>query len=186
MERIATHGPKAARADPMIDTMTATKVVGALCGALLIFLLGNWAGELVYHVGSHEGEQAYTIEVADAEEPAEGDVEQVSFEDAYAGADPAAGEAIFRQCSSCHKLEEGANATGPHLYGVVGRPQDAISEYPYSSAFAELGGTWTPEELDHFLANPSEYVPGTKMTYRGLADVQDRADIIAYLATVGS
>ena len=78
----------------------------------------------------------------------------------------------------------GANGTGPYLYGVVGRPQDAVADYAYSAAFSELEGTWTPEELNHFLANPSEWVPGTKMTYRGLADVQDRADIIAYLDSV--
>ena len=169
----------------MIDTMTATKVVGALCGSLLVFLLGNWAGELIYEEEAHEGEQAYTIAVegGDAEEEA---TDEVPFEEVFAAADPAAGEAIFRQCSACHKLEEGANATGPHLYGVVGRPQDAVADYPYSSAFAELEGTWTPEELSHFLENPSEYVPGTKMTYRGLADVEDRAAIIAYLATFGS
>ena len=60
-----------------------------------------------------------------------------------------------------------------------------MADYAYSSSFAELAEAWTPEELDGFLANPSEWVPGTKMTYRGLADVQDRADIIAYLDSAG-
>ena len=170
----------------MIDTMTATKVVGALCGTLLIFLLGNWAGELIYHVGSHEEEQAYTIEVADAEEPAE-EGDELPFAEVFAVADPGAGEAIFRQCSACHKMEDGANGTGPHLFGVVGRPIAAVGDFPYSAAFAELaGGEWTPEELSAFLQNPSEYAPGTKMTYRGLADVEDRANMIAYLDTFGS
>ena len=169
----------------MFDTMTVTKVVGALCGALLIFLLGNWAGEAVYHVGTHDGEQAYTIELPEGEEEVAA-TDEVPFEEVFAAADPAEGESIFRQCSACHKLEDGANGTGPHLFGVVGRPQDAVEEFPYSAAFEELGGEWTPEELSHFLENPSEYAPGTKMTYRGLADVEDRANIIAYLATFGS
>ena len=168
----------------MIDTMTATKVVGALCGSLLIFLLGGWVAEELYHVGGHGEEQAYSIEVEEAE-PAEGDVVEVAFADAFAEADASAGEAIWRQCSSCHKLEDGANGTGPHLHAVVGRPQAVVDEFAYSASFAELGGEWTPEELEGFLANPSEWVPGTKMTYRGLADVQDRADIIAYLETAG-
>ncbi len=168
----------------MIDTMTATKIVGAASGSLLVFLLGNWAAEELYDVGSEEGEQAYTIEVADAEAPAE-EAAEVPFEAVFASADPGAGEAVFRQCSACHKLEEGANGTGPYLYGVVGRPMASVADYPYSAAFAELAGAWTPEELDAFLANPSEYAPGTKMTYRGLADVEDRAGIIAYLATFG-
>ena len=172
----------------MIDTMTATKVVGALCGALLIFLLGGWAAESLYHVGGHgeEHEQAYVIEVPEAEEGGGEDVVEVAFADAFAEADPAAGEAIWRQCSSCHKLEDGANGTGPHLYGIVGREQAAVADYAYSAAFAELGEAWTPEELDGFLENPSEWVPGTKMTYRGLADVEDRAGIIAYLQGFGS
>lgn len=170
----------------MIDTMTATKVVGALCGSLLIFLLGAWAAESLYHVGGHgEGEQAYVIPVEDAE-AADEDVVEVAFADVYAEADPAAGESIWRQCSSCHQMEDGANGTGPHLYAIVGRDQANVADYAYSSAFAELAGVWSPEELDGFLENPSEWVPGTKMTYRGLADVEDRANIIAYMEGFGS
>ena len=151
-------GATAARTDAMIDTMTATKVVGALCGSLLVFLLGAWAAESLYHVGGHgEEEQAYVIEVDDGAE-AEEDAVEVAFADVYAEADPAGGEAIWRQCSSCHKLEDGANGTGPHLYAVVGREMAGVADYAYSSAFAELAGAWTPEELDHFLANPSESV----------------------------
>ena len=170
----------------MIDTMTATKVVGALCGALLIFLLGNWAGEAIYHVGAHDGEQAYTIALPEGEGGEEEATEEVPFEEVFAAADPAEGESIFRQCAACHKMEDGANGTGPHLFGVVGRPIAAVGEFPYSAIFTELAGDWTPEELSGFLENPSEYAPGTKMTYRGLADVEDRASIIAYLATFGS
>ena len=168
-----------------MDTMTATKIVGGLCGALLIFLLGGWAAETIYHVGGydgHDGEvaQAYTIEVADADEPAEA-VDEVPFEEVFAAAVPAEGEGIWRQCSACHKLEDGANGTGPHLHQVVGRDQGAVGDYSYSSSFAELAGAWTPEELNGFLENPSGWVPGTKMTYRGLADVEDRANLIAWL-----
>jgi cytochrome c len=170
----------------MIDTMTATKVVGALCGSLLIFLLGGWLAESLYHVGGHgEGEQAYIIPVEDDAAPEE-EIEEVAFADVYAEADPAAGESIWRQCSSCHRLEDGANGTGPHLYAIVGREQASVDGYAYSSAFAELAAAWTPEELNGFLENPSEWVPGTKMTYRGLADVEDRAAIIAYMEGFGS
>lgn len=168
----------------MIDTMTATKVVGALCGSLLIFLLGGWAAESLYHVGGHgEEEQAYVIEVEGAE--AEEEVVEVAFEEVFAAADASAGESIWRQCSACHNIDSEANGTGPHLVGVVGRPQAAVGDYAYSAAFAELAGEWTPEELNGFLENPSEWVPGTKMTYRGLADVEDRANLIAYMDSLG-
>ena len=168
-----------------MDTMTATKIVGSLCGALLIFLLGGWAAETIYHVGveSHDGEhaQAYSIEVADADAPAEAE-DEVPFEEVFAQASAEEGSGIWRQCSSCHKLEDGANGTGPHLFQVVGRAQAAVGDYAYSSSFAELAGEWTPEELNGFLEDPAGWVPGTKMTYRGLADVEDRANIIAYLS----
>lgn len=168
-----------------MDTMTITKVVGALCGSLLIFLLGGWVAEELYHVGGHAEEQAYVIEVPEDEGGGE-EVVEVAFEEVYATADAAEGERIWRQCSSCHKLEDGANGTGPHLHAIVGREQSVVSEYAYSSAFAELAAAWTPEELNGFLENPSEWVPGTKMSYRGLADVEDRANIIAYLDEFGA
>lgn len=172
----------------MFDTMTATKVVGAFCGALLLFLLGGWAAETIYHIGGHgdEHEQAYVIETGGSDEPAE-EVEQVAFADVYAEADASAGERIFRQCSACHRLEEGVNATGPYLFGVVGRQIASVGDYAYSGTLTELGDelAWTPEHLNEFLADPQGWAPGTKMTYSGLKDVEDRADIIAYLDTFG-
>ncbi|MBM9593262.1 c-type cytochrome [Roseitranquillus sediminis] len=178
----------------MFDTMTGVKIVGGFCGALLVFLMGSWAAESIYHVGTpvHDGEeihQAYVIEVEDADEGGGEPVEEVAFAEVFAAADAAAGEGLWRQCSACHRLEDGANATGPHLYGVVERPVATVADYAYSATLAELGGSglaWTPEELNGFLANPSEYAPGTKMTYRGLSDVEDRADLIAYLGSIGS
>jgi cytochrome c len=174
----------------MIDTMTATKVVGGFCGTLLVFLLGAWAAEAIYHVGTDdhgEGhEQAYVIDTGAAEGGEEEAVE-VAFADVYAEADASAGGRIWRQCAGCHKLEDGVNAVGPHLHDVVGRQIATVDDYGYSATLAEMGDelAWTPENLEGFLANPSEWAPGTKMTYSGLKSVEDRANIIAYLAVNG-
>lgn len=169
----------------MFDTMTITKTVGAFCGTFLVFLLGGWAAELIYHSGDgdHGGDvaQAYTIEVAAAEgdDPVE---EGPPFEEVYAMADAAAGESKFRPCSACHQLEQGANGVGPYLYGVVGRPVDSATGYTDYSGVLELAAdVWTPENLNAFLENPSAYAPGTKMNYGGMRKVEDRADLIAYL-----
>jgi cytochrome c len=169
----------------MFDTMTGVKIVGGFCGALLIFLLGGWVAEGIYHVGGGHGEghQAYTIAVEEGG-GAEEETEQVPFEEVFAAADAGAGESLFRQCGSCHKLD-GSNATGPHLDGVVDRGIGAVSDYSYSEAMAGHGGEWTPENLNLFLEDPAGYVPGTKMTYRGMDDVEDRANLIAYLQTAG-
>lgn len=171
----------------MFDTMTLTKTVGALCGALLVFMLIGWAGEIVYHSGGHgKGEeQAYSIDTGEeaegaAEAPAE---EAVPFEELFAAADPAAGEGLWRQCQACHKLD-GTDGTGPHLNGIVGKAKAASAGFAYSNVLAGMAGdVWSPENLDAFLTSPRTYAPGTKMTYNGMRDPVQRANLIAYLAT---
>ncbi|OBY24808.1 c-type cytochrome [Leisingera sp. JC1] len=164
----------------MFDTMTLTKATAGVCGAFLVLLLGKWAASSLYHVDSH-GEAAYVIEVAAAED-AGGDEPQVSFEELMASADAAKGAKVFKKCSACHKLEDGANATGPYLYGVVGRDIASASGFGYSGALTGLAGkAWTPEELDAFLTKPSAYASGTTMSFSGLKKQGDRVNLIAYL-----
>ena len=176
----------------MFDTMTLTKIVGGFCGAFLVFLLGGYAAESIYTEPEHHGEgeevhQAYVIpveggetEAAPEQTPEEAAAE---FQEAFAAADPAAGEGEFRPCSACHSLAEGDNRTGPTLHGVVDRPVDAVAGFDYSGALAQVGEAWTPEALNHFLASPKDAAPGTKMNFAGIKDVQDRANLIAYLAS---
>lgn len=171
-----------------MDTMTITKAGGAICGALLIFLLGAWAGEGLYTVGEathgdEEHVQGYAIAVAETGGGGEEAVEEgPPFEEVYASASAADGEGLWRQCASCHKLD-GTDGTGPHLNGVVGRPKHSVEGYSYSEGLASLEGDWTPENISNFILNPKEYAPGTKMAYRGMDDVADRANLIAYLET---
>lgn len=167
----------------MFDTMTLTKVVAAICGAWLILLLGKWGAEGLYHVGGH-GEQAYVIEVED-DGGDEEEVVEVAFADVFAAADAGSGERLWRACQACHSLEDGKNGTGPHLYAVVGRDKGAVDGYGYSDAMATQEGDWTPENLEAFLTSPKDYTPGTKMSYSGMRDIEDRANLIAYLATIG-
>ncbi|MEM9577312.1 MAG: cytochrome c family protein [Pseudomonadota bacterium] len=162
----------------MLDTMTFTKAAGGICGALLVFLLGKWAAEVLFHVESH-GEASYVIEVEDGGEVAE--AEEVDFETILASASVEDGAKVFRKCSACHKLVAGENGAGPYLYGVVGRPKAAADGFGYSDALASMEGEWTPENLSAFLEKPSSYAPGTSMSFAGLRKVEDRADVIAYL-----
>ena len=165
----------------MFDTMTFTKAAGGICGALLVFLLGKWAAEELYHVESY-GEASYVIEVAESGEAEE--VEEVDFNTVLASADIDKGARVFRKCSACHKLESGANGAGPYLHGVVGRDIAAADGFGYSDALASKDGVWTPEELYGFLEKPSSYAPGTSMGFAGLRDVQERADVIAYIDSI--
>lgn len=166
----------------MFDTMTLTKIVGGFCGALLVFLLGAWASELLFHPSASHGDdhhQAYTIDTG--EDHSDGDVVEVAFADVLAAADASKGEKLFRQCSACHKIDDGANGTGPHLFGIVGRAAGAVGGFGYSGSLVAVVDSWTPEHLNEFIANPKGYAPGTKMSYNGMKKVEDRANLIAWL-----
>jgi cytochrome c len=173
----------------MFDTMTITKILGAVCGSLLIFLLGKWAAETLYHTGpvAHGGEevaQAYVIDTG-AEATGDGAAEEgPPFAELLAAADAGAGEKVFSKCKACHKLD-GSNGTGPHLNGVVDRAKASVEGFAYSDALKGMAGdAWTPENMNGFLTNPKTYAPGTKMSFAGLGKVEDRANVIAYLATL--
>ncbi len=173
----------------MFDTMTFTKIIGGLCGALLIYLLGAWVAEALYHTGGGHGDdhhaQGYVIEIADAE-PAE-EVVEVAFADVLASADVGKGEKVFGKCKACHKLENGANSTGPYLYGIVDRTVGGADGFTsYSGALNAVGDTWTAENLNAFLEKPKAVAPGTSMTFSGLKKVEDRANLIAFLQTLSN
>lgn len=168
----------------MFDTMTFTKVLGSFCGALLIFLLGQWAAELLYHTGGGYGDdyqQGYVIETGADDEAEEVVEEGPSFEELYASADLGKGERVFNKCKACHKLDEGANGTGPYLHGVVGREVAAAEGFGYSGSLVAVADVWTPQELSAFLENPASYAPGTTMGFAGLGKIEDRVNVIAYL-----
>lgn len=107
-----------------------------------------------------------------------------TFDELYAAADLAAGEKVFKKCKACHKLEDGANATGPFLFGLVDRGIASV-DFAFSEALTAVGGDWTPAQLDAFLKRPKDFAPGTKMSFAGLKSESDRANVIAYLATIG-
>lgn len=173
----------------MFDTMTMTKILGAVCGSLLILLLGKWAAETLYHTGpvAHEGEevaQAYIIETGTEEAAEAGAEEGPPFAEVLAAADIGAGEKVFAKCKACHKMD-GVDGTGPHLNGVVDRAKASIAGFGYSDALLAMASdAWTTDNLNGFLTNPKEYAPGTKMGFAGLGKVEDRANVIAYLASV--
>jgi cytochrome c len=93
---------------------------------------------------------------------------------------PATGARLYQSCMGCHSLDE--NDVGPKHRGVVGRKAGAVPGYAYSAALRKSGIVWTPDMLDRWLSGPQKLVPGAKMFF-SVAKPQDRADIIAYLAT---
>ncbi|MBC6407000.1 MAG: cytochrome c family protein [Rhodobacteraceae bacterium] len=173
----------------MYDTMTMTKLVGSLCGALLVFLLGKWAADELYATDGGHGasaQQAYVIEIEGAgAEGADGaEAEQLDLAALLATAAVDKGGRVFNKCRACHKLEDGANGVGPHLHGVVGRAVGTAEGFGYSGALTPVVDIWTPEALNAFLEAPKKYAPGTSMAFAGLKKLEDRVNLIAYLASL--
>lgn len=121
-------------------------------------------------------------QAAPALTPEEAKKVQATLPAPYDTADLANGEARFAMCASCHSIAPGGpNMTGPHLHGVVGRKAGAVADYNYSDAIKNAGFSWDAAHLDKWITNPREDLPGTKMSFVGMKDPKDRADVIAYL-----
>jgi cytochrome c len=117
------------------------------------------------------------------EEGAGGAAAEQPIEVYLAKADPAKGQQVFNKCMACHNADKGgANQLGPNLWGIIGAPigQDR-NGFAFSDAIAKKGGTWNWDNLSQWLTSPRNFAPGTKMTFAGLSDPQDRADVEAFL-----
>ena len=111
----------------------------------------------------------------------------VQMNDMLAVADVNRGREISNACVICHSFrpEFVKGKTGPHLFGIVGRPMASVEGYNYSVALSELRGeVWTTDNLYDWLHDPGSFAPGTTMAVEGMLDPQDRMDLIRYLMTV--
>ncbi|MDE2182638.1 MAG: c-type cytochrome [Alphaproteobacteria bacterium] len=108
----------------------------------------------------------------------------LAFSASSLAADIAAGKRVAVRCASCHSFAEGKNELGPSLFGVVGRKAGAMANFAYSPAMKNSAIVWTADNLDAYLGGPKALVLGNHMGYQGVTKEGDRADLIAYLATL--
>ena len=96
------------------------------------------------------------------------------------------GQATAKQCGACHTFEKGGpNRVGPNLWGIVGDERGKErGGFNFSAAMKAKGGKWTFEELNKFIKDPRGYIPGTAMTFAGIRNDQQRANVIDYLHTL--
>lgn len=96
------------------------------------------------------------------------------------------GKDVFKACTQCHTPEKGgAHKLGPNLFGIVDRDIGKLASFTnYSPAMSGKGGKWTWEHLAEYLHDPKGYVPGNRMSYAGVKDVAEMADLLAYLRTL--
>lgn len=99
-------------------------------------------------------------------------------------ADPDRGARLFRTCAACHTVGRTApDLAGPNLYAVMGKPiARNRPRFGYTAALKQKGGVWDVRAMSSWLEKPEAFAPGTRMRYAGLADLLDRADVIAYLS----
>jgi cytochrome c len=100
----------------------------------------------------------------------------------YNTADFTVGKRVFKQCSSCHLLEEDAgHLVGPNLHGLFGRTAGGVEDFTYSKALQEADFEWTPEQVDAWLQDPRGFLKGNRMSFSGVRKEKDRLAVVAYL-----
>jgi len=169
-----------------MNSFEINKILGALLGTCLVLVAVHIAAGAIftppapakpgYEVAVKQEQAAEPVTAAPAAQPIENLLASASVEH---------GAQVVKQCQSCHNFQEGQGAKiGPDLYGVVGRPVASKANFNYSAALKAKGGTWTFEALNKWLTDPRGDVPGTAMTFAGIANEKQRADVIAYLNTL--
>ena len=172
-----------------MNTFEFNKIAGGVLAGVLLIMVINEVAHMAVHP-TYPEKTAYAIDTGDvaASEVAANDkVVGPSLGALLAEADPAKGEKIFKKCQACHTSEEGGpNKVGPNLHGILNRPKGAHEGFSYSSGMTEKGGNWGYEDLNIFLPKPSDFIKGTKMSFAGIKKAEDRADLIAFLRTLGT
>ena len=97
----------------------------------------------------------------------------------------AAGRQLFaHHCTACHSLDSSANAFGPSLFGVVGRPAASVPRFAYSQAMQASGLTWSEDNLRLWIADNEALVPGTRMRHVAIVDPAEQDHLISFLHTL--
>ena len=170
-----------------MNSFELNKVLGAVLGTCLILLALNIGAGALF--AEHKpAKPGYMIAVKTENEggkPAAKAPEK-PIGVLLASANVEKGQSIAKQCQSCHTFEKGGpNRVGPNLYGTVNEKKgEGKNGFNFSAAMKAKGGEWTFEDLNKFLTNPKAFVPGTAMGFAGIQKDSERADVIAYLASL--
>lgn len=168
-----------------MDSFEFNKIAAAILIALITIKGADLISEILVHPETPK-ELAFRIEGVSSTQATEGGTAQPKgpepIEPLLAAASAEKGAIVFKKCTSCHTIEAGEpNRVGPNLHNIVGAEKAKHPGYTYSQAMASKGGAWTYDDLNIYLFSPRNFVPGTKMSFVGIKDDKERADLIAYL-----
>ena len=173
----------------MSDGLGLNKILGAALATGLV-IIGLSVGTKILFEYKAPAKQGYAIAVQEAAEGGAPVELPIDWGTELPKADVAAGKAVAAKCQSCHNLDQaGPNMTGPNLFGVLGRAPGTHAGFAYSDGMKAFGAktpAWDYVHINDFITSPGKYIDGTKMTFVGLKQRQDRINVIAYLHTLGS
>lgn len=157
------------------------KIVGAVLSAALFFMVIGFIGDALVHPKAQKAASVtVTASKAPAAEPKKA-APLPPIAPLLANADAAAGKKAANKCKACHDLTSAKKKkVGPPLWNIVDANKHA-GDYKYSKGLMAMGGKWSYEDLNKFLASPKGFVKGTKMVFKGVKKAKDRANLIAFL-----
>jgi len=167
-----------------MDSFELNKVLGAVLGTCLALLSLNIAAGAIFssHPPAKPGYEIAVPEQAPTGTPGAQAEADPPLPERFAKADVGRGENSAKKCVACHTFGKGEpNRVGPNLWGIVGKQKAAEAGFNYSAAMKAQKGNWTLEDLDVYLKNPRTAVPGTNMSFAGIARASERADLLSFL-----
>jgi len=163
------------------------KILVSIVLAVILVVGINKVTDLIFYVekpekSAYQVESVTTVAETTASETSSDNTEAKNIMTLFASVSATDGEKVFKKCAACHSIaKDGVNKIGPALWGVLGRKAGAVSDYKYSKALAAHGKSWSFEEMNGFLIKPKDWIKGTKMSFAGLKNADERAAVILYM-----
>ncbi len=163
------------------------KIIVSIVFAAILVLGINKITDVIFYVekpekSAYQVESITTVSNNTSSETNSTNSEAENIMALFASTNAAEGAKVFKKCAACHSITEGgANKIGPALWGVLGRAAGSVADYKYSKALAAHGKNWSFEEMNGFLLKPKDWIKGTKMSFAGLKNAEERAAVILYM-----